>query len=37
MLTPLTLREAAAFVEQHHRHSRPPQGGLFAIGASGGG
>lgn len=34
ILTPLTLREAAAFVESHHRHSRAPQGGLFAIGAA---
>jgi hypothetical protein len=34
ILSPLTLREAAAFVECHHRHSRPPQGGLFAIGAA---
>jgi L-amino acid N-acyltransferase YncA len=33
-LSPLTLREARAFVGQHHRHHRPPQGGLFAIGAS---
>lgn len=36
-LQPLTLREASAFVERHHRHCQPPQGGLFAIGASGGG
>lgn len=36
-LTPLTLREARAFVARHHRHSRPPQGGLFAIGVAGGG
>lgn len=36
LLTPLTLREARAFVERHHRHSRPPQGGLFAIGAAAG-
>lgn len=33
-LSPLTLREAAAFVQQHHRHSQAPQGGLFAIGAA---
>lgn len=31
---PMTLREARAFVAQHHRHHRPPQGGLFAIGAA---
>jgi len=30
-LTPITLREARAFVGQHHRHHRPPQGGLFAV------
>jgi hypothetical protein len=36
-LSPLTLREADAFVARHHRHSRPPQGGLFAIGAAAGG
>jgi len=36
-LTPLTLREARAFVASHHRHAPAPQGGLFAIGASGGG
>jgi hypothetical protein len=32
-LTPLTLREARAFVTAHHRHHRAPNGGLFAIGA----
>jgi hypothetical protein len=31
-LVPVTLREACAFVEQHHRHHKPPQGALFAIG-----
>ncbi len=31
---PMTLREARAFVATHHRHHRPPQGGLFAIGAA---
>jgi hypothetical protein len=29
---PITLREARAFVDSHHRHHRAPQGGLFAIG-----
>lgn len=33
-LTPITLREARAFVERHHRHHRKPQGGIFAIAAS---
>lgn len=28
----MTLREARTFVEREHRHHRPPQGGLFAIG-----
>lgn len=36
-LCPVTLREARAFVERVHRHHRPPQGGLFAIGAEQGG
>ena len=35
-LMPLTLREARAYVDQHHRHHRAPQGGLFAIGATNG-
>lgn len=30
-IQPCTLREARAFVEQHHRHHAPPQGGLFAA------
>jgi hypothetical protein len=30
----MTLREARAFVDRHHRHHRAPQGGLFAIGAA---
>ncbi len=36
-LAPLTLKEAARFVAEHHRHSHPPHGGLFAIGAVAGG
>lgn len=35
-VSPLTLTEALSFVRQHHRHHKPPQGGLFAIGASAG-
>src|SRR5262249_28069339 len=31
---PLHLREANAFVAQHHRHNLPTVGGKFAIGAS---
>lgn len=30
-LTPITLREARAFVTQIHRHHRAPQGGIFAV------
>lgn len=30
-IVPTTLRAARAFVEAHHRHHRPPQGGLFAV------
>ena len=33
-ITPVTLKEASAFVERHHRHLRAPQGGIFAIGIS---
>ena len=33
-VVPVTLTEAYAFVSEHHRHHRPPTGGLFAIGAS---
>jgi hypothetical protein len=35
-LCPITLREARAFVAEHHRHHRPPQGGLFAVAAEAG-
>ena len=31
-LSPLTLKEARRFVDEHHRHHRAPQGGLFAVG-----
>lgn len=30
---PITLREARAYVAKEHRHHKPPQGGLFAVGA----
>jgi hypothetical protein len=33
-IVPMTLRRAAAFVAETHRHHRPPQGGLFAVGAA---
>ncbi|KKL64246.1 hypothetical protein LCGC14_2166960 [marine sediment metagenome] len=31
-LVPVTLRAARQWVDEHHRHHRAPQGGLFAIG-----
>jgi hypothetical protein len=34
ILTPITLREACAFIEQHHRHHKPPRGCRFAIAVS---
>lgn len=33
-IVPVTLSEAKAFVERHHRHHKAPQGGRFAIGAA---
>jgi hypothetical protein len=36
-VVPCTISEACAFVTQHHRHHVAPQGGLFALGAAGGG
>lgn len=30
-VVPCTLTDASAFVAQHHRHHRPPRGGLFAV------
>lgn len=32
-LSPITQREAFAFVAAHHRHHRPPRGYLFALAA----
>ncbi len=32
----MTLREASEFVANYHRHNKPPQGGLFAVGAGDG-
>jgi L-amino acid N-acyltransferase YncA len=34
LLTPITLREARAYVERNHRHHRAPQGGIFAVAVS---
>lgn len=28
----MTIAKAKAYVAKHHRHHRPPQGGLFAVG-----
>jgi len=33
-LAPITLKAARAFVGEHHRHHRPPAGGLFALAAT---
>lgn len=35
-LVPITIKEANAFVEQHHRHHRPVTGHKFSIAASDG-
>jgi len=34
---PISIREANRFVLHHHRHHRPPQGALFAVGVEKGG
>ena len=31
VLQPITFREACAFVREHHRHHKPPQGHLFSV------
>lgn len=35
-LTPMTLKEANVYVEQHHRHHKPVTGHKFSIGCSDG-
>lgn len=30
-IEPITFRDACAFVAQHHRHNKPPQGHKFSI------
>lgn len=35
-IVPCLLSEAGEFVGNFHRHNKPPQGGLFAVGASDG-
>jgi hypothetical protein len=34
VITPVTLREANAFVEQHHRHHKPSRGCRFCVAVS---
>lgn len=34
VITPITIREAQAFVDKHHRHHKAPQGALFAVACS---
>lgn len=34
VIHPITISEAFVLVKRHHRHHRPPQGALFAIGAA---
>jgi hypothetical protein len=36
-IVPLTWREACVYVEQHHRHNKPPRGCKWAIGIAAGG
>lgn len=31
-VTPITLKEAQIFIDEHHRHHNPPQGHKFSIG-----
>jgi len=31
-IVPITLKQAKAFIGEHHRHNRPPQGWLFGCG-----
>lgn len=32
VITPITLRDACAFIAEHHRHNRPPRGWKFGVG-----
>lgn len=31
-IVPITLREAQAFIAEHHRHNKPPRGHKFSVG-----
>ncbi|WP_237162369.1 XF1762 family protein [Mycolicibacterium fortuitum] len=33
-LCPVSFRDAAAFVQRHHRHHKPPRGMKFAVGVA---
>lgn len=33
-LVPMSLSDAAEYCAQHHRHHKPPVGGLFAVGVA---
>jgi hypothetical protein len=33
-IVPVTFRQAASFVEEHHRHHKPPRGMKFAVGVA---
>lgn len=33
-ILPITLRAAAAFIAEHHRHHKPPRGAKFALGVA---
>lgn len=33
-ILPITLRAAISFIEQHHRHHKPPRGAKFALGVA---
>jgi hypothetical protein len=34
VIVPVTMRQACAFVAEHHRHNKPPRGHKFSIGLS---
>ncbi|CCK26045.1 hypothetical protein BN159_1666 [Streptomyces davaonensis JCM 4913] len=34
VIVPVSRRQADAFIDQHHRHHRPPQGMTFALGVA---
>jgi hypothetical protein len=35
-VVPITLREACAFIQEHHRHNPPPRGWKFGLGLKAG-